>query len=236
MPHELVGTAGLNRRYRGLGLAASFLQYAVRRSGPLAAGPFEVGAFAKVLPDADRPDVQLYLSAHSRQRGKYAPDRSPGLTITGHLLRPTSAGRVFLRSGDPLAEPVIQPNYLDTDHDCRAVVAMVRYMRSYARQPALRPFAGRERVPGAAADSAADLLRAVRTVATSGAHTTGTCAMGRSASAVVDERQRVRGVSGLRVADCSVMPAPVSGNTNGPAMALGWRAAELILEDQASAS
>jgi choline dehydrogenase len=235
MPHELIGTAGLNHRYRGLGLAASLLEYVIRRSGPLAAGPFEVGAFAKVLPDADRPDVQLYLSAHSRARGKYAPDRSPGLTITGHLLRPTSVGRVLLPSGDPLAEPVIEPNYLSTGHDRRAAVEMVRYMRTYMRQPALRPFTGRERAPGAEVTSEADLLRAVQAVATSGAHTTGTCAMGRSESAVVDERLRVRGVDGLRVADCSVMPAPVSGNTIGPAMALGWRAADLMLEDQASA-
>jgi choline dehydrogenase-like flavoprotein len=108
---------------------------------------------------------------------------------------------------------------------------MVRYMRRYMTMPALAPYVGEELLPGASRQSDEDLLNDVRRYATCGAHAVGSCRMGRDNTAVVDERLRVRGVEGLRVVDCSVMPGTVSGNTSGPAMAVGWRASDLILED-----
>jgi choline dehydrogenase-like flavoprotein len=108
---------------------------------------------------------------------------------------------------------------------------MVRYMRTYMRQPALAPYVGEELVPGVACESDAQILSAFRRLSLCGTHAVATCRMGSDNAAVVDERLRVRGVRGLRVVDCSVMPAPVSGNTNGPAMALAWHAASLIAAD-----
>jgi choline dehydrogenase-like flavoprotein len=111
---------------------------------------------------------------------------------------------------------------------------MVRYMRRYVRQPAWAPYLGDEMVPGPSVESDQDILAAVTKGLTSGLHAVATCAMGRDETSVVDSRLRVRGVQGLRVVDCSVMPGLVSGNTNGPAMALAWRAADFIVADLAS--
>ena len=240
MPHKLKGTKGLIHRLRGLGLVGSALQYVATRGGPLATGPFEVGAFVRAVPGANRPDTQLYLGAFNYARSNdnfpvqlASPDSKPGMTIYGQLLNLTSEGTVRLRSADPDDPPVIVPNWLSTDYDRAAAVAMVRYMRRYVRQPALARYVGDELIPGPTCQTDEEILNAVRRLSTSGLHGVATCRMGRDEGAVVDGRLRVRGVEGLRVADCSVMPSLVSGNTNAPAMALGWRASDLIEEDAA---
>jgi choline dehydrogenase-like flavoprotein len=237
MPHRLLGVRGLNHHFRGLGLVANVLRYYLLRDGPLATGPFEVGAFVRTAPGANRPDTQLYLGAFSYARSddKFPvqlnePGRDPGLTIYGQLLNLTSEGSVMIASADPDAPPSITPNWLTTDYDRRAFVGMIRYMRSYLRQPSLAQFVGEELVPGADCQSDEEILSAAQRLSTSGLHGVATCRMGRDDAAVVDHRLRVRGVEGLRVADCSVMPSLVSGNTNGPAMALGWRAADMMAQ------
>lgn len=239
IPYRLIGDKGINRRFYGMGLMASVLQYFTTHKGPMATGPFEVGAFVRTEPHVDRPDAQLYMGAFTFARGDdnfpvplADVERQPGLTIYGQLLRLTSEGRIALRSPDPAAAPVITPNWLSTPEDQHAAVAMVRYMRRYMAQPALAPYAGEELVPGVACESDADILQAFRRLSLCGTHAVATCRMGSDNAAVVDERLRVRGVSGLRVVDCSVMPSPVSGNTNGPAMALAWHAATLIAQDR----
>jgi choline dehydrogenase len=239
MPHRLKGSAGLNWRLRGLGLAASAVQYAFTRTGPLATGPFEVGAFVRSAPGANRPDTQIYLGAFTYARSGdnfpvqlATPDTKPGMTIYGQLLNLTSEGTVRLRSADPDDPPVIKPNWLATDYDQAAVVSMVRYMRRYVQQPALVNYVGEELVPGKKYQSDEDILTAVRRLSTSGLHGVATCRMGRDEEAVVDNRLRVNGVENLRVVDCSIMPSLISGNTNAPAMAVGWRASDLIIEDR----
>ena len=235
MPHRLLGQRGLNWRLRGFGLALSALQYGLTRRGPLATGPYEVGAFVRASPGANRPDAQLYLSAMTFAAPRAAnrmpqptTNRFPGITIYGQLLNLTSEGSVQIRSADPDAQPIITPNWLATDHDRLAAISLVRYMRNYVRQPALSALVGEELAPGAACEADEDILAAVRERSTSGLHGVATCRMGRDPHAVVDPHLRVNGVRRLRVADCSVMPALISGNTNAPAMALGWRAADLI--------
>ena len=239
MPHRLTSSAGLNWRLRGLGLALSALQYVITRAGPLATGPFEVGAFVRSAPGANRPDTQLYLGAFTYARSGdnfpvqlATPDTEPGMTIYGQLLNLTSEGTVRLRSANPDDPPVIKPNWLTTEYDRQSAVAMVKYMRRYVQQPALEPYVGEELVPGDVCQSDADILAAVTRLSTSGLHGVATCRMGRDERAVVDNRLRVKGVDNLRVVDCSIMPSLVSGNTNGPAMAVGWRASDLIIEDR----
>jgi choline dehydrogenase-like flavoprotein len=156
-------------------------------------------------------------------------DRQPGMSIYGQLLRLTSEGEVHVKSSDPAANPQIIPNWLTTDYDRAAAIATVRYMRRFMAQPALASVMGAEQIPGAAVESDADILDSFRRLATSGLHGTGTCRMGGDDRSVLDPQLRVRGVTGLRVADCSVMPDLVTGNTNAPAMAVGWRAADMIL-------
>jgi choline dehydrogenase-like flavoprotein len=236
MPHRLLGTPGLNRRLRGIGLIGSLLQYYTSGTGPMATGPYEVGAFMRSMSGANRPDTQLYLGAFTFARSKdnfpvslAHADRAPGLTIYGQLLNLTSEGSVEIVSANPDSPPRITPNWLATDYDRKAMVAMVRSMRTFVRQPALAPFVGEELVPGPACQTDDEILEAVTRLSTSGLHGVATCRMGKDDGAVVDASLRVRGVQGLRVADCSVMPSLVSGNTNAPAMALGWRASDIIL-------
>jgi choline dehydrogenase-like flavoprotein len=161
-----------------------------------------------------------------------AVQRCAGMTIYGQLVQLDSEGVIEIVSSDPDAPLQIQPNWLATEHDRAAVVDMVHYVREYARQPALAPFIAEETRPGAGVRSDAQIIEAAKRFATCGTHAVRSCRMGRDARSVVDERLRVRGVDGLRVADCSIMPGLISGNTNAPAMATGWRAADLILQDE----
>ena len=231
MPHKLKLDKGLNHRFRGLGLVASVLQYYLTHTGPMATGPFEIGAFVRSMPGANRPDTQLYLGAFSYARigDTSLTDTEPGMTIYGQLLNLTSEGEIAITSKDPTTAPTIRANWLTTEYDQQAMIAMVRAMRRYVQQPAIAKFVGEELVPGADYQSDAEILDAVTRLSTSGLHATGSCRMGKDAGSVVDNHLRVRGVSGLRVVDCSIMPALVSGNTNGPAMATGWRASDLII-------
>lgn len=237
LPFRLKGDKGLNHRFQGLGLVGSLLQYYATRSGPMATGPFEVGAFFRSQPHLSRPDAQLYLSAFTYPRSEDnfpVPDGvedKPGITIYGQLLNLQSEGTVLVQSADPEAPLAIAPNWLSTEADCRAAVAMVHYMRQYMRQPALARYVGEELVPGPQCQSDEQILKHFRAASLCGTHAIGSCRMGTDADSVVDPHLRVRGVEGLRAADCSVMPALVSANTSGPAMALGWRAADLILGD-----
>jgi len=239
IPFRLNGDQGNNRRFFGAGLLKSVLQYFVSRSGPMATGPFEVGAFVRTNPAVTRPDAQLYMGAFTMARADdnfpvplADVERQPGITIYGQLLQLTSEGTVRIKSADPDAPSSILPNWLATPEDEQAAVAMMRYMRTYMKQAAVAHYVGEELVPGEACQSDADILKVFRRLSLCGTHAVASCRMGSDQDAVVDTRLRVRGVTGLRVVDCSVMPGLVSGNTNGPAMALAWQAANLIIEDQ----
>jgi choline dehydrogenase len=241
IPHRLRREGGLHRSFHGFGLLKSALAYYTTRTGILATGPFEVGGFVNVAHPDGRPDVQLYLGGYTfalSDDNHPVPlaniDRRPGLTIYGQLLRLTSEGSVRVTSPDPDEPAEITPNWLSTEYDQRVAIAAVRYMRRFVRQPALASEVGEELLPGANCTSDEDILTAFRRLATCGLHGTGTCRMGQDERSVVDERLRVRGVRNLRVVDCSIMPGPVTGNTNAPAMAIAFHAAELILEDRDS--
>lgn len=237
------GEKGVNHRLRGLGLAASVARYVAFKSGPLANGAMEVGAFFKTNPAEPRPNAQLYISGWTldipevRDKDTIAPmqavQREPGMSFTAQLVGLDSEATLEIGSADPDAAPVIDPNWLASESDRQAAIDVVRYIRAYAAQPALAPYIGQELSPGAGFRDDAEILAAVREIALCGTHAVRSCRMGRDAQSVVDERARVRGVTGLRVVDCSIMPGLISGNTNGPAMATGWRAADLILEDAA---
>lgn len=224
---------GNNHRFRRAGLAANLARYALTRSGPMATGPYEVGAFVRSRPGLMRPDLQLYVGAFSFARNQdpnfpvqlSKVEDAPGLTIYGQMLQLESTGLVAIDSADPAMPPVLTPNWLATESDREAAVAMVRYIRRFAGQAALAPALGEELVPGAAVEGDDAILEAVRRLSRAGTHATGTCSMGGE-GAVLDAECRVRGVTGVRVIDCSAMPGLVSGNTNAPAMAFAWACAD----------
>jgi len=211
------------------------LQWLLRRSGPLAIGINQGGLFARVMPDAVTPDVQFHFATLSAELAGAKPHPWPGFTMSVCQLRPESRGRVRIRSRDPFEAPSIAPNYLTADGDRRCAVAGLKLARALAATAALKPYVAAEYRPGPEARSDEDLLAFARSYGATIFHPAGTCKMGRDPMAVVDERLRVHGIGGLRVADCSVMPNLVSGNTNAAAVMIAEKASDLILEDAARA-
>ncbi|WP_440997866.1 GMC family oxidoreductase [Arhodomonas sp. SL1] len=207
------------------------LRYLLRRRGPLAVGINQAGGFARSDPELHRPDIQFHFGTLSSDVPGSPVHRFPGFTVSTCQLRPTSSGSVHLRTNDPAQYPSIRPNYLATDEDCRVMVNGVKLARRLVAAASLRPYIAAEYSPGPDAQSDDALLEFVRRDATTIFHPAGTCRMGNDGVAVVDPRLRVHGIEGLRVADCSVMPKLISGNTNAAAIMIGEKAADMILAD-----
>ncbi len=146
-------------------------------------------------------------------------------------LRPEGRGTVRLKSPDPLAPPEIRFNFLATPYDMQAMLAGMRWARKIAQQPALAPYIAEETLPGPQVASDAALEADIRARGVSNLHPVGTCRMGHGTDSVVDPRLRVHGIAGLRVADASIMPQIVAGNTNAPSIMIGEKAAAMVLED-----
>jgi choline dehydrogenase len=209
-----------------------------RSTGPLALSVNQGGGFLRTRPELTAPDMQLYFSPLSYERavpGVRAltkPDLFPGFSTSVSPCHPTSRGHVAIRSGDPNEAPLIQPNYLSTAQDVDDLLAGARILRSLARTPSFRNLIVEEKKPGVAAQSDAELVADIRARAYSVFHPCGSCAMGPDATrAAVDSHLRVHGLAGLRVIDASIFPAITSGNTNAPAIMVGEKGADLVLED-----
>ncbi|MFY1868167.1 GMC family oxidoreductase [Achromobacter xylosoxidans] len=215
------------------GRAAMGLQWLLFRGGPLAVGINQGGLFCRVDPASATPDTQFHFATLSADMagGKVHP--FSGCTYSVCQLRPSSRGTVRLRSTDPFEAPAMQPNYLSTELDRRMTVAAVKYARRLAATEPLAGLMKREFRPGAEVQSDDEILHFCREYGATIFHPSGTAKMGprEDPMAVVDERLRVHGVSGLRVVDCSIMPTLVSGNTNVPVVMLAERAADFILQD-----
>ena len=185
----------------------------------------------------DNPiDIALILEqfpvATPEAAARCAAPPKEGFTIAPALVQPTSRGQVRLASADWRDAPVIQPNYLGTDHDINALVKAVEAARELGRQSVFDSLRQAEMVPGSKAKGRQDMVDFVRTASASFGHAVGTAKIGTDADAVVDSRLRVQGVRGLRVADASVMPSIISGpGTNAPSYMIGGRAAEFIKAD-----
>ena len=217
------------------------LRYLIWRNGLLAAPPYDLSGFVRTRPNLDRPDAQLVACPFSMDVdscGGFSDgikfEEQPGIQMLGYYLRPRSRGSVMLNPLAPEGPPVIDPNYLSHEYDREVAISIVRYIRNLFGQDPLKPYIAGETFPGAEFQSDAEILNAYSRYGGTGYHAAGTCSMGVDvqAGAVVDKRLKVHGIAGLRVADISVFPTLVSGNTNGPASVTGWRASELILEDQ----
>ena len=227
---------GYNRKLSSnLAQAMTGARYLATRKGPLAAPSFDIVAFVKSTPAADRVDGQLMLGPWTippyNTGEPVTIERAPGVSCLGMVLRPTSTGRCEVTSADPSAPLRIAPNYLGTGHDRQTISNLQRRMRSIFEQSPIAERISHETYPGTGVQTDEELVDAALDGGYCGYHAVGTCAMGPGDDDVVDARLRLRGVEGLRVVDCSVMPTMVAGNLNGPMMAMAWRAADLILED-----
>jgi choline dehydrogenase len=205
--------------------------YVLTRRGYLAVPAVSSAAFVRALPTSATPDSQCSISLFSA--GTIGGDLHPFPGVTGNcvLLRPESRGYVRIKSADPRRAPAINPNYLATQKDCDTITAGVSVMRRIFQAPAMAKYIAEEIEPGAQCDNDDELLDFIRHHGSTTYHPVGTCRMGQDPTAVVDERLRVRGFSGLRVVDASIMPAVVSGNTNAATIMIGEKGADMILED-----
>lgn len=214
------------------------LHYALLRGGPLAKSINHAGGFFRTRADLDRPNMQLYFQAFSTlipregERPVLSPDPWSGMSIGLSNCRPTSRGHIRVRSTDPGAHPVITANAYSTNADVEEMLAAVKYLRHIAAQPALARLIKEELRPGPAAVTDEDLIADFRARSGTVYHPSCTCRMGPdAASSVVDAGLRVHGVGALRVIDASAFPTLIAGNTNAPAMLMGWKGAEAVLRD-----
>jgi choline dehydrogenase-like flavoprotein len=205
------------------------LQYALFKSGPVASSLFETGGFWYADPSARSPDVQFHLGLGSGIEAGVEKLKNPGVTLNSAYLRPRSRGTLRLAGADPLAAPLIDPNYWADPHDRAMGLEGLAIAREIMRQKALQPFVLAERLPGPGRITEADLVEYASRNAKTDHHPVGTCRMGRDAMAVVDpDSLKVHGLEGLRVCDSSIMPRLVSSNTNAPTIMIGEKASDLV--------
>jgi len=210
---------------------AGALRWQLTHRGPVASNVAESGGFAHSEPGLPAPDLQLHVLAAPYQNQGLADPAQRAMTVLVGLVEVRSRGRIRLRSADPRHRPAIDPGYLsDGGADARALVAGLKMAREFVTARPMAAICRSEMAPGAHIRSDAELLEYVRSSVATLYHPVGTCAMGSEArwGSVLDPELKVRGVSGLRVVDASVMPTLPRGNTNAPTIAIAERAADLI--------
>lgn len=205
------------------------LRYLYDRSGPLAMAPSQLGAFVRSDPGQPSANLQYHVQPLSLDRFGEPLHRFAAFTASVCNLRPKSRGRVEITSRDPGDAPLIDPQYLSHPDDLRVAADAIRVTRTIVESAALAPFRPVEYLPGSSLQSQEELETAAGTIGTTIFHPVGTCRMGVEADAVVDPELRVNGVTGLRIADASIMPLIVSGNTCSPTLMIAEKAAELLL-------
>ncbi|WP_299043305.1 choline dehydrogenase [uncultured Tateyamaria sp.] len=213
-----------------LGQARIGLKYLMFRAGPMTMAASLATGFMKTRDDLETPDIQFHVQPLSAENPGKGADPFSAFTMSVCQLRPESKGEIRLVSKDGRTYPKIIPNYLSTETDCRTVVEGVNIARRIARHAPLTSKISEEYRPHAdlPMDDYDATLDWARNNTASIYHPTGTCKMGSDKGAVVDDQLRVHGISGLRIADCSIMPEIVSGNTNAPAIMIGEKASDLI--------
>ena len=224
-----------NREFSGWRLPVNLLRYYGFANGPMSTSVAQLSMFPELLPGGTgRPDAEVlwfpWNMAAGRNAAAIALDSEPGGSLTGFPLRGTSQGTVMAGSADPAERPVVRPNYLATDYDRSVMIGLVRFTQKMMSHPRLQPFVASGLGEAETLRTEDEILDYIARKGSSGQHGCGTCKMGTADDplAVLDEKLSVRGVDGLKVVDCSIMPSQISGNTNGPAMMIGWRASEIL--------
>ena len=219
-----------NREFSGWRLYRNALNQTLFGQGPLSRPAFEVGGYVRSDPSLGAPDIRLLVNPVTVDyaAGPMRMERLPGLTIGGYQMMPKSRGYLEISSSSPDDKPLIVANAFEDEEDRRAAVRQVRYVRRLVRTTAMARFDPQEVAPGLETETDEQILAFCQRSSMSGMHISGTCRMGVDDGSVVDTSLRVRGLSGLFVADISVLPGQISGNTNAPAMALGYLAADRI--------
>jgi choline dehydrogenase len=203
------------------------LQYMMFKNGPLAMATSPAALFARTRPELASPDIKCSISPFSAERPQDGLHPWSGFTMIAYQLRPESRGHIKLKTANPADPPAVYPNYLATDTDQRAIVAGLKLCRRLLANPHLQRFIESEFLPGPAVQTDEQLLDFARRRGGTVYHPTSTCKMGNDPMAVVDPELQVHGVEALRVADASIMPTVVSGNTNAATIMIGERVADM---------
>ncbi|MEM1086522.1 MAG: choline dehydrogenase [Pseudomonadota bacterium] len=230
------GAPSVNSQSRGLSLVGEVFKWLFTRKGMLTLSAAHIAAFVRTRPELATPDVQYHILPATMdmnkvtESGEMELEKEPGLTIAPCQLRPESRGSVHIKSASHDQHPAILPNYLHDPLDQQTAVAGLRWARKFAEQEALAKYIEHEMEPGPALQSDEDLLAYARETGGTIYHPVGTCKMAPEGdpNGVVDDQLRVRGVTGLRVVDASIMPRLVSGNTNAPTIAIAEKASDMI--------
>jgi choline dehydrogenase len=207
------------------------MRYVLGRTGPLSSMGLYVGAFVRSDKRLERPDLQINMFAwavKTRDRHGVVAQPFSAFGLSPVHLRPDGRGTVRLKSADPMAAPEIRFNFLKTASDWTAMLEGVRICREIGRQPALKDFVVEEILPGPAVSEDKAMRAYLRETGVSNLHPVGTCRMGRAVDDVVDPQLKVHGIEGLRVADASIMPSIVAGNTNAPSIMIGEKCSDMV--------
>ncbi len=207
---------------------ANFFEYLIRRSGPLASNVFESVAFLKTAPGLDRPDVQFVFQPAMRPSPKFPLPVGHGHAISPVVLYPKSRGKVTLAGPDPHAAPLIDPALLSAPEDIEPMIRAIKLARRILASDEFKPYEATEIAPGVNIQNDLEIDHFIRSTAYTVHHQVGTCRMGSDAESVVDTSLKLRGVDGVRIADASVIPSVVGGNTNAVAIMIAEKAADLI--------
>jgi len=211
------------------------LRYALFRKGMLANTGAPMRAFVCSREGLAGPDLLLGWSAMLTEPGPKGPKiaKEAGFTCYAHPMRPESKGHIHITSADARQPPAINFNFLSAPPDAELTVRAIRIARSIMTAPAMAPLRLTEVAPGPGRTTNDEILDWVKGAAETTYHPVGTCKMGSDPMAVVDARLRVHGIEGLRVADASIMPTLMSGNTNAPSIMIGEKVADMVLKDAA---
>ncbi len=227
--YELTGPWSLDKYQKPHWMLWAGLEYLLFKRGPVTSNIVEGGAFWYADKAAETPDLQFhFLAGAGVEAGVPVIESGSGVTLNSYTLRPESRGSVTLRSAEPDAKPVVDPNFLAEPEDVRTSIEGLRLSREIMHQKALSPFIRREHFPGEEVRTKAELEAYARRYGRTSYHPVGTCRMGVDEMAVVDPELRLRGIEGLRVCDSSIMPRLVSSNTNAPSIMIGEKASDLI--------
>ena len=216
---------------RGLQLVREAAKYALMRKGFLAMSSVPIRMYFRTREGLDSPDATIsvmpFLTERIKRERRIARDR--GITMNINVLRSESRGSIHIKSADPAEPPAITFNFLSSEPDRTGLLVAMRKARELMSTPPIADITGEEIAPGIAYQTDEELLEWVRNNAETTYHPVGTCKMGNDPMAVVDDQLRVRGLTGLRVADASIMPTLTSGNTNAPSIMIGEKCSAMIL-------
>lgn len=233
--HRVKDLVSINELARGARVAGEVLRWVFRGNGALTFGVTSAQVFCRSREGLESPDLQLLFTPASYGTKVIGElEREPGMTVAVCPVRPESRGTIMAENADPLAAPVIRPNYLSAEGDAYVMLAGLRHTQRIFQAPALAQHSVKELQPGEPIDTVDQVIDFAKRNGASIYHPVGTCKMGDDPMAVVDPRLRVHGIAGLRVVDASIMPGVTTGNTNAPTIMIGEKGAAMVREDEAA--